>query len=1253
MFWSDWGRWPRIERASLDGTNRTTIISTKIFWPNGLAIDLIKERIYFADAHLDYIESCDYNGQRRTQILGNDLFLHHPHSLSLFEDEIFWIDRGHTSLSQFNRMTGNKTILTGTSQNALTVKVAHELLQPNDENPCTRANCEHLCLQSASNPFGYSCECQIGYIKDTQNPNRCNLDRTEFLLILKRTTIGGLSIFANDTSQIEDTIANPSEIADEPTDIPPSSIDKDLLWERLIPVTNIRNGFDFTYDFTNQIIYFLQHNATTAALNIESVEFSGANRAPFTTNDAHLAFTPFCLDFDPSSGNLIVANTLNSLLEVYNTRTRHRAVVFGGNDRETGVGFPTALTVNYQDSEIYWIDHGMEAVPKKIGSVRMDGSNERILVQNDINDIVALFYHFRGKRVYWVDAGKNRIESILATGSDRQTVVSDVEHPTALAIWDAVDSAAPFSEPVSILYYVDVAFEQLIALNLRTQEKRILRANLADVLQMKIYQAPKLNANNPCLLNNGGCHHICIPSPGNSFARVCRCASGLQLSADGVSCQLFNNFLVYSSQTSVNGLRIPVDNQSLHDPMPHITGTRISKLDFDYKSRSIIWIEDDTSINLVQFSPSWSSATSSNMDFFKIRTLFELNSANGVLMGLSVDWVNNNLYYSFYENQISYIKVAKMPTAELHLTIASAKVDKITELAVNPRLRFLYWVDQGQQPRIERAYLNGENRTVLVSSDIASPTDIFVDVSTGFVYWCDDMRDRIERMDFDGRNRRVLKSSNLPSPKGVAVFEGILYYVDSRLRAIYALNLTNLNETTLLRKIRSERFVDVAIYDERAQPGAIETPCGGSCEQMCFALPQNPMAKCACALGELAEDARSCRKPKEYLIYALETEIRGLGLFNSEQVPWKPITGLKRAIGVDFDYVDAKVFFSDIEEKKVAWFSSVEERPRVVDLVRLANGSTPVSARNISQPDGIAFDWTADTIYWSDKQLKQIVSVNINTGLRHVVAYSDAPRAVVVHPCKGLLFWTDIGREPMIARSSLAGSGFRKIVTSDIKWPNGLSIDYDDDKLYWADAYLDKIERCDFEGNNRQVLSTALHPFALTVHHHFVYWSDWSTNAIYRAEKYRGSNTVALVQGLPSRPMDVQVWSEQRQRCQYNPCGVFNGGCSHLCSVAPPGNRTECRCPAGLRLKLANNDRTCVPLNAQRCNATQFTCANGNCIGKRFVCDGVRHCTDGSDESPNFCSQHRCLPSEFQCRNGRCIPMPERCDRNNQCDDNR
>jgi len=38
MYWTDWGRQAKIERASLDGSDRQLIVNKDVIWPNGLTI---------------------------------------------------------------------------------------------------------------------------------------------------------------------------------------------------------------------------------------------------------------------------------------------------------------------------------------------------------------------------------------------------------------------------------------------------------------------------------------------------------------------------------------------------------------------------------------------------------------------------------------------------------------------------------------------------------------------------------------------------------------------------------------------------------------------------------------------------------------------------------------------------------------------------------------------------------------------------------------------------------------------------------------------------------------------------------------------------------------------------------------------------------------------------------------------------------------------------------------------------------------
>ena len=56
------------------------------------------------------------------------------------------------------------------------------------------------------------------------------------------------------------------------------------------------------------------------------------------------------------------------------------------------------------------------------------------------------------------------------------------------------------------------------------------------------------------------------------------------------------------------------------------------------------------------------------------------------------------------------------------------------------------------------------------------------------------------------------------------------------------------------------------------------------------------------------------------------------------------------------------------------------------------------------------------------------------------------------------VYWTDWGDKAFIGRVGMDGTNKAAIITTKIEWPNGITIDYTNDKLYWSDAHLSYIE---------------------------------------------------------------------------------------------------------------------------------------------------------------------------------------------------
>ncbi|CAG5013242.1 unnamed protein product [Parnassius apollo] len=351
----------------------------------------------------------------------------------------------------------------------------------------------------------------------------------------------------------------------------------------------------------------------------------------------------------------------------------------------------------------------------------------------------------------------------------------------------------------------------------------------------------------------------------------------------------------------------------------------------------------------------------------------------------------------------------------------------------------------------------------------------------------------------------------------------------------------------------------------------------GVCSQTC--QPQKNRHKCTCYEDyRLADDGFTCKSTEEVtplLVFSNRHEVRGVELPSLRSRAL--VTSLKNTIALDWRRDPAT------NNTHLYWTDVVDDNIYRGTLVGNAlSGIEVVVHQGLSTAEGLAVDWIAGNLYWVESSLHQIEVARVDGKYRRTLIAEDmdSPRAIAVDPRKGYLFWSDWeAAAPRIERASLAGRRRTAVVRvdalSDGAWPNGIALDHLAERLYWIDARSDSIHTTTYDGGDyREVLrghEALSHPFAITVFESHVYWTDWRSNSVVRANKWNGSS-VAVVQRTLTQPFDIKVIHPSRQPRGANPCGAHNGGCSHLCLIDAPAARL-CACPHLMRLNA--DQRTC------------------------------------------------------------------------------
>uniref|UniRef100_A0A672KCK1 Low-density lipoprotein receptor-like n=1 Tax=Sinocyclocheilus grahami TaxID=75366 RepID=A0A672KCK1_SINGR len=345
------------------------------------------------------------------------------------------------------------------------------------------------------------------------------------------------------------------------------------------------------------------------------------------------------------------------------------------------------------------------------------------------------------------------------------------------------------------------------------------------------------------------------------------------------------------------------------------------------------------------------------------------------------------------------------------------------------------------------------------------------------------------------------------------------------------------------------------------------------CTQICINLPGS--FRCDCKdgfeLDHMTKDCKAVTGSGAFLLFSTRHEVRKMALGSRTYTAL--IRQQKNVVALDVDVHSDRIFWSDVSLKKI--YSAAAADP--------AHHSTVIDSR-ISRPEGLAVDWVHGNIYWTDGELRT-VSVATADGSKRKTLVSEGlqnPRAIVVDP--HFMFWTDWGEPARIEKSGLNGADRTPLVTDDIAWPNGITLDVLNGRLYWVDSKLHTLSSIGVNGDGRHTLiydeQKLWHPLALTVFEEKVFWTDMHSNSIWSANRVTGRDIAAVAEHLQS-PEDIVLYHSLKQPSGRDWCrdaAALNGGCEFLCLPAPQINtrspKYTCACPDHMTLRA--DMRTCV-----------------------------------------------------------------------------
>ena len=152
--------------------------------------------------------------------------------------------------------------------------------------------------------------------------------------------------------------------------------------------------------------------------------------------------------------------------------------------------------------------------------------------------------------------------------------------------------------------------------------------------------------------------------------------------------------------------------------------------------------------------------------------------------GLSVDWINNKIYFvddRYYTRGNDYIGVLDITNSQYKRLITSA--GNLQDIIVDPTTRYILIINENQMVK-----------TVIISFD-------------RWLYWNDNFLNKIEKASMDGQNRTIIINTNVPLTHSLILDyqEQRLYWIDTDYRVLECSTVNGTDRKTVY--LFSQRYI--------------------------------------------------------------------------------------------------------------------------------------------------------------------------------------------------------------------------------------------------------------------------------------------------------------------------------------------------------------------------------------------------------------------------------------------------------------